>query len=106
MILKQFLTLIYVFRLHHMNKDVYVSPNVWKIYTISYMYYTSLGTIIGIAVGLAVSLIFPQEQDIDPKLLTPFIRNFMYPKYMTKEKLDTVKTEEYKPVSQDQDTKL
>lgn len=87
-----------------MNEDVYVSPNVWKIYTVSYMYYTLIGTLTGIAFGLVVSLLFPQEKDVDPKLLTPFIRKFMYPKYLAKEKLKKVKIEEYKPVSQD--TKL
>lgn len=84
-----------------MNEDVYVGPNVWKIYTVSYMYYNALGCFIGIAVGLVVSMLFPQKQDIDPKLLTPFIRKFIYPKYIAKEKSDGVKTKDYKPVCQD-----
>lgn len=84
-----------------MNEDVYMSPNVWKIYAVSYMYYSLIGSLTGIAVGLVVSLLFPEEQDIDPKLLTPFIRKLMYPKYMLKENLNKVNIEEYNLVSQD-----
>lgn len=65
-----------------MNEDVYVSPNVQKIFTISYAHYTTIGTVIGIVVGLAISLLFPTDQKIDPKLLTPFVRKFMYPDRM------------------------
>lgn len=86
-----------------MNEDIYVSPNVWKIYTVSYQHYSTIGTLVGIAVGLIVSLLFPTKQNIDPKLLTPFIQRFMYPKYM--DKTNGIKTEDYKPVAQ-QDTKL
>lgn len=62
-----------------MNEDVYVSPNVWKIYTVSYQHYSTIGTIIGITVGLIVSLMFPTKQNVDPKLLAPFVRKLMYP---------------------------
>ncbi|XP_060833760.1 sodium-coupled monocarboxylate transporter 1-like [Rhopalosiphum padi] len=94
--------------LNRLNEDVYASPDVLLIYTISYMHYSTIGTLVGIIVGLAVSLLFPEEQNVDPKLLTPFIRNFVHPKYMT----ETVqngrtthnKTETYELVSQD--TKL
>ncbi|KAL5235937.1 hypothetical protein ACI65C_003347 [Semiaphis heraclei] len=91
-----------------MNEDVYASPNLPTMYTISYMYYTTIGTLVGIAVGIVVSLLFPTEQNVDPKLLTPFIRNFVYPKYMT-EKVQNGgtthnKNETYELVSQD--TKL
>lgn len=61
-----------------MNEDVYVSPNVWKIYTISYMHYNTVGTLVGIVVGLLVSYLFPTDQKVDLKLLTPCIRKFMY----------------------------
>lgn len=67
-----------------MNEDVYVSPNVWKIYTISYQHYSTIGTLIGITVGLFVSLMFPTKQNVDPKLLTPFVRELMYPKHKNK----------------------
>lgn len=86
-----------------MNEDVYVSPNVWKIYTISYQHYSTIGTLIGIAVGLIVSLLFPMKQNIDPKLLTPFIRSFIPPESM--DKSNGIKTEDYTPVAL-QDTKL
>lgn len=86
-----------------MNDDVYVNPNTPKIYTLSFLHYSTVGTLIGIAVGILVSLLFPVEQNTDPKLLTPFVRKFMYPKYMANSKLET-KTEEYTLVSQE--TKL
>lgn len=57
-----------------MNDDVYVGPNVWKIFTVSYMHYNTIGTVVGIAVGLVVSWLFPKDQNIDPKLLAPCIR--------------------------------
>lgn len=85
-----------------MNEDVYLSENVLKIYTVSYQHYSTIGTLVGVAVGLIVSLLFPTEQDIDPKLFTPIIRRLMYPKYI--DKPNGIKTEEYTPVTQD--TKL
>lgn len=90
-----------------MNEDVYVSRNVWKIYTISYLHYTTIGTVIGLAVGIIVSLLFPINKDIDPRLLTPFIRRFAYPKYMmtaNEKSNNKSRLEEYCPVTQD--TKL
>ncbi|XP_050436170.1 sodium-coupled monocarboxylate transporter 1-like isoform X1 [Adelges cooleyi] len=93
--------------LYRMNDDVYVSPDVRKIFTLSYNHYSTLGTLIGVAVGLAVSLIFPTEQDYDPKLLTPCIRNFVFPKYMAQDKKPAngkPAPEEYALVPQD--TKL
>lgn len=86
-----------------MNDDVYVNPNLSKLYTLSFMHYSTVGTLVGIAVGILVSLLFPEEQNIDPKLLTPFVRKFMHPKYMANSKSET-KAEEYTLVSQE--TKL
>jgi len=95
-------------RLSRLNEDVYASPNVWTIYTVSYMHYSTIGTMVGIAVGLAVSLLFPTDDNVDPRLLTPCIRNFVYPKYMAKTVLNGKtthnKTDTYEPVSQE--TKL
>lgn len=79
-----------------MNEDVYVAPNVWKIYTISYVHYNTIGTIVGIAVGLIVSFLFPVDQNIHPKLLTPFIRKLMYPNFDS----NRTTTDIYIPVSQ------
>lgn len=62
-----------------MNEDVYVAPDVWTVYTVSYMHYSTIGTVVGIAVGLAVSLLLPVRQDIDPRLLAPFVRHLIYP---------------------------
>ncbi|VVC39886.1 Sodium/solute symporter [Cinara cedri] len=64
--------------LYLMNEDVYVSPNVWKIHTVSYMHYNTVGTLVGIGVGLLVSYLFPTDQKVDLKLLAPCIRRFMY----------------------------
>lgn len=85
-----------------MNEDIYVSPDVPKMYTISYMHYSTIGTIIGISVGLIVSILFPTEQNIDPKLLTPFVRK-MYLKH-TDKLIDEKKTEDY--ISDCWDSKL
>lgn len=89
-----------------MNEDVYVSPNVMKIYTVSYMHYTTVGCLVGMAVGLVVSLLFPTDEQIDPKLLTPCVRRFVYPDYMvgSKNSNGTAKADDYTLVSQD--TKL
>jgi len=96
-------------RLSRLNEDVYASPNVWTIFTVSYMHYSTIGTLVGIAVGLAVSLLFPTDENVDPRLLTPCIRNFVYPNYMTEMvpkngKTTHNKTDTYEPVSQE--TKL
>lgn len=64
-----------------MNEDVYVGPNVMKMYTIPYAHYTTIGTIIGLVVGLVISLLFLTDQKIYPKLLTPFVRKLMYPEH-------------------------
>lgn len=95
--------------LSRLNEDVYASPNVWTIFTVSYMHYSTIGTLVGIAVGLAVSLLFPTDENVDPRLLTPCIRNFVYPNYMAEMvpkngKTTHNKTDTYEPVSQD--TKL
>ncbi|XP_025406239.1 sodium-coupled monocarboxylate transporter 1-like isoform X2 [Sipha flava] len=90
--------------LYRMNADVYVNPNVNKIFTLSYMHYNTIGTIIALVVGIVVSLMFPTEQNIDPKLLAPCIRKCMYLKNSTKTKCEANKTEEYQLVSQN--TKL
>ena len=86
-----------------MNEYVYVSPKVMKI---SFMHYTTVGSLVGVAVGLAVSLLFPTNEEVDLKLLTPCIRRFMHPDYMIslKKSNGTTKAEDYTLVSQD--TKL
>lgn len=76
-----------------MNEDVYASADLWKIYTVSYQHYPTVGFLVGIVVGVAVSLLFPMYQNVDPKLLTPCVRKFVNPKCTEKKKLD--KTEEY-----------
>ncbi|VVC39887.1 Sodium/solute symporter [Cinara cedri] len=93
--------------LYRMNDDVYVSPNVLKIFTVSYLHYNTVGTIIGIVVGLVVSVLFPMDQNIDPKLITPCVRKFLYPKYAVAKGNRSgyvTRSEEYRPVTQN--TKL
>jgi hypothetical protein len=75
-----------------MNEDVYVSPKVWKIYTVSYMHYSTIGTFIGIIVGIVVSWLFPSDQKVDPRLLTPIIRQLMHPDYKNREMLNKNET--------------
>lgn len=88
-----------------MNDDVYVSPNVWKIYTVSYLHYTTIGTIVGIVVGLVVSFLFPTDEHVNLRLLSPCIRKFMYPEFVTTmENHSKHRNEEYRPVTRD--TKL
>jgi len=85
-----------------MNKDVYVSPNVWKIYTVSYMHYSTIGFLVGMAVGLAVSLLFPTDQCVDPKLLAPWLRKSTHSKFVTDAPQfnGTREMTPYQPVSQ------
>lgn len=82
------------FRLNQINEDVYASSNVWKIYTLSYMHYNSIGLILGIVIGLVVSMLFPTDQKVDPKLLSPCIRNLVYPDYKAREKSNETISEE------------
>ncbi|VVC39888.1 Sodium/solute symporter [Cinara cedri] len=93
--------------LYRLNDDVYVSSNTWKIYTVSYLHYTTIGTVVGIVVGLAVSFLFPTDEQVDPKLLTFCVRKFMNSEY-TETKGDQpdyrTRTEKYNP--EIQDTKL
>lgn len=83
-----------------MNEDVYVGPSVWKLFTVSYLHNYTIGTFVGILVGVAVSLAFPTQQNVDPKLLSPCIRFLMGPKRKAADKLNESK-HEYEPVSQD-----
>lgn len=85
--------MIIVFRLIRLNEDVYASENIWEIYTISYMHYSTIGTLVGIAVGLIISLLSPMEQKLDPKLVTPFIRKLMYSSHTTTENSKTEEQE-------------
>lgn len=92
----------YFFSLYRMNNDVYVSPNVWKIYTVSYMHYSTIGFLVGMAVGLAVSLLFPTDQCVDPKLLAPWLRKLTHSKFLTNtpQLNGTREMTPYQPVSQ------
>lgn len=85
-----------------MNDDVYVSPDVWKFFTLSYMHYNTIGTAIGIAVGLIVSWLFPIDQNIDPKLLAPYMRKKITKQSTKTEEFYLTKSDENCPVSQDQ----
>ncbi|XP_050533671.1 sodium-coupled monocarboxylate transporter 1-like [Daktulosphaira vitifoliae] len=79
-----------------LNNDVYAAPDVWKIFTISYMHFSTLGPLIGIVVGLIISIIFPSDQQVDPKLLTPFVRRIVYPNHqIQKDKFNGIKSDEY-----------
>lgn len=88
-----------------MNEDVYVNPKVQKIYTLSYMYFGTIGAVVGMIVGIIVSLVFPSKQNIDPKLLTPCIRKYMDYKHKGKTKPDEIKIEELRSADS-QDTPL
>lgn len=85
---------------------MYASPNVWKIYTVSYMHYSTVGTLVGIAAGLVVSLLFPTDDEVDPRLLTPCIRKFTHPSFMTEKNVNRTAVEEYELVSQGEETRL
>lgn len=89
----------YLFRLYRMNDDVYVSPNVLKVYTVSYLHYTTIGTVVGIIIGLVVSFLFPTTKCVDRKLSSPSTWKFMYPDHI--ESKGTMWPEEYRPVIED-----
>jgi hypothetical protein len=92
----------YCFRLYQMNDDVYVSPNVWKMFTVSYMHYNTIGTGIGIVVGLIVSWLFPIDQNIDPKLLAPCMRKKITKQSTKMVEIYLTKSDDNSPVPQDQ----
>ncbi|XP_055375801.1 sodium-coupled monocarboxylate transporter 1 isoform X2 [Condylostylus longicornis] len=74
----------------------------FKIYQISYLYYTFVGAFITIIVAVIASLIIGPNKpsDIDPNLLSPFVRKLLYKKedleknQMIEKRLDPVGTED------------
>lgn len=85
-----------------MNDEVYMSPNVWKIFAVSYMHYTTIGVFVCVAVGLIFSLLFPEDREVDPSLLTPCIRKLVRPNYTVgSNKPNDTMTDDYTLVSQD-----
>nr|CAI5832745.1 unnamed protein product [Callosobruchus analis] len=69
----------------HMNEDA-------SIYSISYLWYTLIGVIMAISVGIIVSfLTTSQDQSrVDPKLLAPFIRKYVNSKKYYQESKDSI----------------
>ncbi|XP_051172195.1 sodium-coupled monocarboxylate transporter 1-like [Leptopilina boulardi] len=56
----------------------------WTLYRLSYLWYTVLGAMVTMSVGLAISLISSEDiNKLDPMLMAPFIR-----KYLKKDKQD------------------
>ncbi|KAI4503569.1 hypothetical protein M0802_000972 [Mischocyttarus mexicanus] len=53
-------------------------PELWALYRVSYLWYTLIGTLITLSIGLIVSIISSEDVDkLDPMLLAPFIRKFL-----------------------------
>ncbi|XP_066591504.1 sodium-coupled monocarboxylate transporter 2-like isoform X3 [Prorops nasuta] len=52
----------------------------WAIYRLSYLWYTVVGALVTMSVGLAISLFSSQNiKQLDPALLAPFIRKYLRP---------------------------
>ena len=56
------------------------SEESFELHRISYMFFSTFGTIITIFVALIVSFLFEDHNPltVDPKLLAPFLRRFFY----------------------------
>ncbi|VEN34324.1 unnamed protein product [Callosobruchus maculatus] len=69
----------------HINEDA-------SIYRISYLWYTLIGVILSISVGLIVSfLTTPQDSNkVDPKLLAPFIRKYIQSRKYSQKSKDNI----------------
>lgn len=52
---------------------------MFYLYRVSYLWYTLIGVLTAISVGLAVSFLTGanKAQDVDPRLLSPIIRRFV-----------------------------
>ncbi|KAH0998468.1 hypothetical protein HUJ05_008574 [Dendroctonus ponderosae] len=52
------------------------------IYRLSYLWYTLMGTLVAIIVGVTISFFSkPNDpRDVDPKLLAPFLRRWIKPR--------------------------
>ncbi|XP_047346992.1 sodium-coupled monocarboxylate transporter 1-like isoform X1 [Vespa velutina] len=51
---------------------------LWALYRISYLWYTIIGTLVTLSIGLIVSIISSEDVDkLDPMLLAPFMRKFL-----------------------------
>lgn len=61
-------------------------PSRWWFYRISYLWYSALGTVITIIIGLAVSAFFTNENKVDPSLISPPIRRLLAVKNKLQEK--------------------
>ncbi|CAH1989463.1 unnamed protein product [Acanthoscelides obtectus] len=63
------------------------SGQEFSIYRVSYLWYTMIGVLIAVPVGLVVSFLTTplDPNDVDPKLLTPLVRKFFKPKKCTDE---------------------
>ncbi len=70
-----------------------------KIYALSFMYYIPLGSLLGIVIGLVVSILTGGNnlETLDPKLITPAVRRLL-PK--SKHQISALEGE-YKPVMQE-----
>lgn len=58
-------------------QDVYRFSDIFPLYKMSYMWYTCFGAVFTIIVALLLSPVFGlnRAKDIDPSLITPFVRN-------------------------------
>ncbi|XP_043502912.1 sodium-coupled monocarboxylate transporter 1-like [Polistes fuscatus] len=60
------------------EEDGNLFPELWALYRISYLWYTVIGTLVTLSIGLIVSIISSEDVDkLDPMLLAPFIRKFL-----------------------------
>lgn len=80
------------------GSPVEADESVSLVYQVSYMYYCGAGTLIGLIVGMIVSLLTgPQDlTKLNPDLLIPQIR-----KFLPKKQSITPPPEEYKLIKQD-----
>lgn len=67
------------------SSPLLADPSVSRLYQISYLYYTLLGTLVGLTIGVAVSLLTakPDPSTLDPKLFYHGVHRFL-PKPNTK----------------------
>lgn len=90
-------------RLREVGDGVYIHRDLNPIHALSFLYYTPIGALVGVIVGLLVSYLTGGNdlEKLNPKLITPPIRK-LFPELGVKD-LDTCKSmaEELKLITQE-----
>lgn len=88
-------SLLFLHRYHEIGQGVFAVENLFFLYKFAFMYYTPIGSFIGVVVGLLVSMCTGGNdlENMNPSLIAPVMRKFLPKRDNTREK--------YEPVAQE-----